>query len=403
MRRERGVRALVLVLLVLTCGGILWRLPMNLGLDLKGGVHVVLQAKPERGERVTPEVMDRALAVVERRVNGLGVSEAVVQKAGGDRIIVEIPGERDPRRAVELIGKTARLEFRDPEGNTVLTGADLVDARLSTDSFGRPAVALTFSSQGGRAFEELTRRWVGQQIPIVLDGEVLSAPVVNEPISGGKAEITGSFTIQSARELAVLLKAGALPVPLDVLEVRNVGPTLGRESIDRSVRAAVVGVALVVLYMILYYRLPGGVADLALVVYGLLVAALLAGLRATLTLPGLAGLVLSVGMAVDANVIIFERIREGLRQGKSLRAAVEAGFRRSFTTILDSNLTTLITAGILFFLGTGPVKGFAITLTLGILASMFTAIVVTRWLLQMSIDRSPERVARQFGVRREVA
>lgn len=398
MRRGSAWRVLLVLIIIGVCAFTLYRDPIALGLDLQGGVHVVLEARETPQAPVTNETMERAIAVVERRVNGLGVAEPLIQREGARRIVVELPGITDPAQAVDVIGRTAQLEIKNPQGVTVLTGADLQDARLGRDDLGRWTVDVTFTPEGARKFARLTTQYVGQPIPHVLDGELLVNPVVQEPITQGTGQISGSFTMEEARELAILLKAGSLPVPLDVVEIRNVGPTLGRESIDASLKAGIVGLVLVAVYMLAYYRLPGLVADLALVVYGLLTLALLSALHATLTLPGVAGLILSVGMAVDANVIIFERIREELRAGKRLRAGIDAGFQRSLGAILDANITTLITALILFYFGTGPVRGFAVTLGLGILVSMFTALLVTRWLLTSLVDRDPARLVRYFGV-----
>lgn len=391
-------RILVIVILVLVCGLTLYREPISLGLDLQGGVHVVLEARETPQAPVNHETMERAIAVVERRVNALGVAEPLIQREGARRIVVQLPGVTDQAQAIDVIGRTAQLEIKNPQGVTVLTGADLQDARLGRDDLGRWTVDVTFTPEGARKFARLTTQYVGQPIPHTLDGELLVNPVVQEPITQGTGQISGGFTMEEARELAILLRAGSLPVPLDVVEIRNVGPTLGRESIDASLKAGILGLVLVVVYMLTYYRLPGLVADMALVVYGLLTLALLSALHATLTLPGVAGLILSVGMAVDANVIIFERIRDELRAGKRLRAGIDAGFQRSLGAILDANITTLITALILFYFGTGPVRGFAVTLGLGILVSMFTALVVTRWLLTSLVDRDPAGLIRYFGV-----
>lgn len=398
MPRANLLRILVILLILTATGVALYYFPMQLGLDLQGGVHIVLEAQDTAAASVTDDAMERAMAIIDRRVNALGVAEPVIQREGSRRIVVELPGVTDQQQAVNVIGSTALLEIKDPFGRTVLTGADLADARLGLDQFGRPAVDVEFTPEGAARFAQLTTLYVGQQIPHLLDGELLVAPVVQEPITSGQGQITGGFTHEEARTLAILLKAGSLPVPLEVVEMRNVGPTLGQESIDQSLKAGVAGLVLVVLYMIMYYRLPGLLADVALGVYIMLVLALLAGLKATLTLPGIAGLILSVGMAVDANVIIFERIKDELRAGKRVRAAIRAGFHRAFRAILDANVTTLIAAGVLFYLGTGPVKGFAVTLSLGVLASMFTAIVVTRWLLVAAVDANPQSAARHFGV-----
>lgn len=396
-----GWRLLGILVAVAAAAVVLYTTPPRYGLDLQGGVHVVLEAQDTAQVRVNESVMEQAMAVIDRRINALGVTEPIVQREGERRIIVELPGIHDHEQAIDTIGKTAQLEFQDPFGNVVLTGSDLRSATLSQDQFGRPAVAIEFSREAAARFAELTGRYslTGDRLPIVLDGEVLVAPVPEGPITDGRAIITGGFTIEEARQLAVLLQSGALPVPLEVMEVRNVGPTLGRESIDKSLRAGIVGVALVVAFMVLYYRLPGGLADVALAIYVVLLLALLVGLKATFTLPGLAGFILSIGMAVDANVIIFERVKEELRAGKRLRPAVDGGFRRAFTAIVDSNVTTLLAAAILFYLGTGPIKGFAVTLSLGILVSMFTAIFVTRTFLHFVVDKRPDMALSYFGVR----
>ncbi|MGI6559600.1 MAG: protein translocase subunit SecD [Limnochordia bacterium] len=310
-----------------------------------------------------------------------------------------MPGVEDQEQAIGVIGKTAVLEFKDPTGETVLTGADLANAALGRDHMGRPAVDVEFTAAGAKKFADVTTKWVGHQMPILLDNKVISSPVIQTPITEGKGQITGGFTTESASELVILLRAGSLPVPLEVVEIRNVGPILGQESIDRSLRAGIIGIIGVVLFMLAYYRLPGGIANLALAIYVVLVLAELALVRATLTLPGIAGIILSIGMAVDANVIIFERIKEEVAAGKRARAAVRAGFGRALATVLDANITTLITALVLFNFGTGPIKGFAVTLSLGILTSMFTAIVVTRVFLDLAIDRDPVGFSRYLGVR----
>ncbi|WP_324717563.1 protein translocase subunit SecD [Carboxydochorda subterranea] len=390
-------RTLLILAVVAVAGVLLLTRPFRLGLDLQGGTHVVLEAEPSPGiGTVDDQTMQRALAIVERRVNGLGIAEPIVQRQGQRRIIVELPGIDNPQQAIQTIGKTALLEFKSPTGETVLTGADLATASLSRDQFGRPAVAIEFKPEGARKFADLTTRYVGQVIPILLDGQPISTPVVRTPIPDGKAQIEGDFTVEEARHLVVQLNAGALPVPLKVAEVRTVGPTLGRESIDQSLRAGIVGAALVFLYMLLYYRLPGGIADLALAAYIIILLGAMVGLQATLTLPGIAGLVLSTGMGVDGNVLVLERIREALREGKRVRAAMDEGFKGSLRTILDGNVTVLIAAAALFYFGTGPIRGFGVTLTLGIVASMFTQIVLTRLLLSIYIDRDPERAARQL-------
>lgn len=388
---------LTIILIVAAAAVTIWKVPLNYGLDIKGGSHIVLEAQPTKGVKIDAETMDKAKSVIERRVNGLGISEPVVQRQGTSRIIVELPGIKDRKEAIDLIGKTAQLEFQDPDGKTHLTGADLVDAQAQFGGqYGKPIISLEFTREGKEKFAKLTKENIGKNVPIVLDGQVLTNPVVNQAITDGKAIIEGSMSIDEAKNLAVLLKGGALPINLKPTEVRNVNPILEKESIKQSLNAALVGVGLVLLYILLFYKLTGLVADLALIVYGAIVLAAMSGLNAVLTLPGIAGLVLSVGMAVDANVIIFERIREELKAGKRLNAAISSGFDRALACILDANITTLITAAILFYFGTGPIKGFAVTLGLGILVSMFTCIVVTRWLMDAMARKFPQALGRSF-------
>ena len=402
-------------------------LHLNLGLDLRGGSHIVLQAKPTRDTpTITNDAMDGILRVIRNRIDQLGVAEPVITRQGRDRIVAELPGIENPQRAIELIGKTALLEFVDtgtqtlPQGaewkdndtvvlpdnktsikvpkKVILTGADLVDARGQFDQFGRPNVAFTFKSSAAKKFEDYTTKNIGKYLTIVLDSRVISSPVINSPIPGGRGVIEGGFTLESARDLAVLLRGGALPLPVEVVENRTVGPLLGRDSIDRSLRAGYIAIVLVGLFMALYYGFSGILADLALGVYTLLLFALLTLIGATLTLPGIAGFILSLGVAVDANVIIFEKVKEELRAGKTLRAAVGTGWSRAIVTILDSNATTLIGALVLLWLGTGPVRGFAVTLILGILTSIFTAILVTRVFVDLMLETSAAARIQALGV-----
>ena len=350
------------------------------GLDLQGGTHVVLQAQPTEEAKVDDDAINRSIQIIERRVNELGLTEPVIQRQGKDKIIVELPGVKDPEKAIAMLGKTAMLEFKDMDGNTGLTGKDLQDSKASADQSGNPVVTLKFNEDGAKKFADMTARNVGRQIAILL-----TAPRVNEPITGGNAQITGSKDAKEAEHLAILLRSGSLPVKLEVVENRTVGPTLGQDAKDASVKAFAIGLAGVFLFMLLYYRLSGLVADIVLLLYTLLLLAVMKGLNATLTLPGIAGIILSIGMAVDANVLIFERFKEEAKKGKTLRAAVSAGFSRAFTTILDSNVTTLMAAAVLFYLGTGPIKGFAVTLALGVLISMFTAVTITKFILSALI------------------
>lgn len=358
------------------------------GLDLQGGTHIVMQAEETQENPVTPEAMNQVVGIMQKRINEMGLTEPIIQREGTSRIIIELPGEKDPQKAIETIGKTAVLEFKDEEGNTALTGEDLRDAKEQMDQGKNPVVALEFSDEGGDKFARLTEANIGRHIGIYLDGELLTNPVVNEAITGGRAVITGQRTLDEAKDLAILLRSGALPVKMSVMEVRTVGPSLGQDSKDKSVTAFTIGLTLVVLFMLGIYRMAGFVADVALLVYVLILLGILYMLNATLTLPSIAGIILSIGMAVDANVLIFERFKEEIASGKVLRLAVQAGFKRAFTTIFDANMTVIITSAILFFLGSGTVKGFAFTLGLGVAVSMFTAITVSRTLLMFLIDAS---------------
>ena len=356
------------------------------GLDHQGGTHIVMQAEDTEQNKVTPEAINQVINIMQKRVNEMGLTEPIIQREGARRIIIELPGERDPKKAIETIGKTAVLEFKDEAGNVKLNGEDLKDAREQMGQNKQPVVSLQFSEEGGDKFARLTAANVGRHIGIYLDGELLTNPVVNEAITGGAAVITGQRTLEEAKDLAILLRSGALPVKVSVLEVRTVGPSLGQDSKDKSVLAFTIGLSLVVIFMLLIYRMSGFVADTALLVYVLILLGILYALNATLTLPSIAGIILSIGMAVDANVLIFERFKEEIAAGKILRIAVQSGFKRAFITIFDANMTVIITSCILFFLGSATVKGFAFSLGLGVAVSMFTAITVSRTLLMFLID-----------------
>lgn len=355
------------------------------GLDLQGGTHVVLEAVDTPEAPVDDDAVQRVVKIIEKRVNELGLTEPIIQRQGERRIIVELPGVKDPEQAIEVLGKTAMLEFQDDQGNTVMTGKDLKDAKAIIDHNQQNQVSMEFTDEGGKKFADLTAKNIGRTIAILLDKEVLTSPRVNEAITGGKAVITGSRTIEEAQRLAILLRSGSLPVKVDIIETRTVGPTLGQDSKDKSEFAFTIGIAAILIFMILFYRLSGFIANITLMAYVLLLLGALKMLDATLTLPGIAGIILSVGMAVDANVLIFERFKEEHRAGKTLMAAMDSGFSRAFATILDSNITTLLAALVLFFMGTGSIKGFAVTLGLGIILSMFTAITCTQYLLKMLI------------------
>ncbi len=358
------------------------------GLDLQGGTHIVMQAEDTEQNKVTIEAVNQVINIMQKRINEMGLTEPIIQREGGNRIIIELPGEKDPQKAIETIGKTAVLEFKNEEGVVCLTGEDLKDAREQMGQGQSPVVALQFTDAGGDKFAQLTSANIGRHIGIYLDGELLTNPVVNDAITGGSAVITGQRTLEEAKDLAILLRSGALPVKVTVMEVRTVGPSLGQDSKDKSVTAFTIGLSLVVLFMLGMYRMAGFLADVALLVYVLILLGILSALQATLTLPSIAGVILSIGMAVDANILIFERFKEEIASGKILRLAIQAGFKRAFTTIFDANMTVIITSAILFFLGSGTVKGFAFTLGLGVAVSMFTAITVSRTLLMLLIDAS---------------
>lgn len=435
--------------------------PFKLGLDLKGGVRVVLRAQteklsPEKQREWKPENMASVVDIVERRVNRLGVTESVVARQGLDRILVELPGIVDEKEALRLIQTTAQLEFwylpsvqneRNPmaryriesrteggreittvydtvqqkevdvveflqdqkqraaemgEQNPVVTGAELKPVcKIVHDQMGRPQVSFEFNAEGARRFGDFTRKHVGEILAIVLDNRIISAPRINEPILGGKGVIEGNFSAVEAADLATLLNSGALPVPLEIIQIAKVGATLGKESVRQSLWAGVVGLGLVLLFMVGYYLLPGVLASVALGLYTLYSLAAYKALGVVFTVPGIAGFILSIGMAVDANILIFERMKEELRSGKTLKAAIDDGFKRAFTAIFDSNVCTIITSIILFSLGTGAVKGFALMLMIGVAISMFTAITVTRTMLWTLVSMGIGNDPRLFGLGRQ--
>ncbi|ADI01532.1 protein translocase subunit SecD [Syntrophothermus lipocalidus] len=366
---------------------------LNLGLDLRGGVHVVMEAKERPGQKITDDTLKKTVGVLRNRVDRLGVKEPVIQTQGDRRVIIELAGVKDPNEAIRVIGKTAELQFIDENGKVWVTGRNLKDAKAGIDQEGQPKVDLTFDKEGAELFRKATKENLGKRIAIVLDKEIISQPVVRNEIPSGQAEISGGFeSAKDAENLAVLLRSGALPVTLEMAQKWTVGPTLGSDSLAKSIKAGIIGLLAILIFMIGYYRLPGFLADISLVVYSMLVLGVMALGKFTLTLPGIAGFLLSIGMAVDANIIIYERLKDELRAGKTLLAAVDAGFKRAFWTIFDSNLTTLIAAVILMYFGIGPIKGFAVTLAIGIVTSMFTAVVFTRWLLKWAAEsfRNPK-------------
>ncbi|OUN45265.1 protein translocase subunit SecD [Anaerotignum lactatifermentans] len=350
------------------------------GLDLSGGVYIVYEADKED---VTAEEMQAAVSLIQGRMDWNGWTEAEVAQEGTNRIRVDIPGVENAEEAIREIGQTAQLSFVDETGKVLLTGDMVADATKQVGAIkqggnAEPYVALKFNDEGKQLFAEATAANIGKPIYIVMDGEVISAPMVQSAITTGEASITGSFTGESAEELASLIRAGSLPFNLNVIQMKNVGARLGADALATGVKAGAIGLALVLIFMLVVYKVLGFAADLALIIYVGLELILLNAFNITLTLPGIAGIILSVGMAVDANVVIFERLKEELVEGKTLRVAVKNGFSRALPAILDGNVTTLIAAVVLFFLGSGTVKGFATTLSMGIIISMFTALVVTR-------------------------
>ncbi|RLE07143.1 protein translocase subunit SecD, partial [Candidatus Aerophobetes bacterium] len=399
---------------------------INLGLDLKGGMHVVLEADTSKlppGETVE-EAVNVALEIIRNRVDQFGVKEPTIARQGSNRIVVDLPGIEEPQRAVELIGKTALLEFKlmDEKGDinkalkgevppgdeilydskgepyllkkeVLLSGRTIKDARVEIGQWGQPYVALDLNAEGADKFAQITGRHIGERLAIILDNVVKSAPVIRTRIPNGKAIIEGIPTLEEANELRIVLKSGALPVPFNIIQNTVVGPSLGRDSIRNGFWAGIIGLSAVIIFMAVYYKKSGLIANLALLLNLLFLLGALAALKATLTLPGIAGIILTIGMSVDANVIIFERIKEELAGERAPRSAVDTGYKNALRTILDANITTLITALILFEFGTGPIKGFATTLSIGILASLFTAIVVTRVIFNLILIRPVRKLS----------
>ena len=459
MQKQRSLIILI-ILLVIAAVTILIQIPLELGLDLRGGAQLTIQVQPTKEiTEIKSEDLKGVQRVIENRINGLGVSEAIIQTVGNDKILVQLPGVTDPQQAERVLGGTAQLEFREQKQGTEaefaaqfqiqrqleaelivarasnnqeeaaklipeiqqslaeanaaiaeffqpigLTGKNLKDARPQPTQSGTSwEVLIRFDREGGEQFAQLTKNLAGtgRSIGIFLDNNLISAPSVgpefaNTGITGGSAVITGNFTVESASDLAVQIRGGSLPFPVEVVENRTVGATLGQDSIKRSIYAGLAGLVLVLVFVSVYYRLPGLIADVALAIYTVLTLACYALVGVTLTLPGIAGFILSIGMAVDANVLIFERTREELRGGKTLYRSVESGFYRAFSSILDSNVTTLIACAALFWLGSGLVKGFALTLAIGVLVSLFTAVTCSRTLLLLivlglpSVRQKPE-------------
>ena len=406
-------------------------LDFRLGLDLQGGLQVLMVADVPSDQALLPETMRAAAQVVEGRVNALGLSEPVVQVQGARRLIVELPGIADPEQAIDTIRDTALLEFAEPPAgagiaelepglvisttyglgadaaalpgmyNTILVGDALDTAFASIDDrTGQPMVVIRFKPADAQRFHEYTRANIGRPLCMVLDKTILSCPTIRDAISGGEATISGGFTIESAQQLAIQLRYGALPIPLRIESYRAIGPSLGAISVEKSIRAGLIGLLVVFLFMLIYYRLNGVAADLALALYVLLNMLAFKLLPVTMTLPGIAGFLLSAGMAVDANILVFERMKEELRHGRSLERGAEVGFARAWTSVRDSHLATLLTCAILWFFGSAfaasLVKGFALTLALGTLINLFTAVFVTRTFVRTALGLLGEERMRRY-------
>ncbi|HOW87390.1 MAG TPA: protein translocase subunit SecD [Candidatus Omnitrophota bacterium] len=407
---------------------------INLGLDLQGGVQLLLQVEMDKvPEEARKDVTARVAEIIRNRIDEFGVKEPEITTQGKDQVVVKLPGVTDRERAKEIAGKAAHLEFKIVSEDTeliqkaeegtippgfeykkvkgspneemvllallpVLTGEHLTTASVGFDQYGQAIVQLTLDKEGGKIFDKVTFQNIGKRLAIVLDGQVYSAPVIRDRIPNGKAQISGNFKAAEASDLALVLRAGALPAPVTVVEERTVGPSLGKDSIDSGIRASIFGLLFVIVFMPVYYLLCGWIANLGLLVYVILVVGSMATMGSTLTLPGIAGFILSIGMAVDANVLIFERMREEMATGKTARAVVSAGFHRALSAIIDSNITTLITAALLFIFGTGPIQGFAVTLSIGLVASLFSAIFVTRVVFDHVVKKNPNKVFKMLEI-----
>lgn len=439
----RTYRWLVIILIVVTVAiwidlpnnpgihiaGINRDIETRLGLDLVGGVQALLEADLPEGTEVEAEKMQTATRIVENRVNGLGVTEALVQQAGDQRIVVELPGVEDPTVAISTIQETGLLEFvsmgftpqapgtevvtdiatsEEPvEGQqvweTIMTGDKIENVQVSRDPSGNYVIQFRLDSEGAQIFSEYTTNHVGESLGIVLDKTVVSAPVVNEPINEGEGVISGGFTLESANNLAVQLRYGSLPIPLKVVETRTIGPSLGQDSLDKSLIALLIGFIVVIFFMAIYYRLPGILADISIIIYALVTYSIFRYIPVTLTLPGIAGFMLSTGSALDANILIFERLKEELRAGRKLNQAVDIAWKRAWPSIRDSNIATLITCAILFWFGSAfgatIVKGFSLTLAIGVVISLFTALVVTRTFFNLVLGFVRDKnYSRWFGI-----
>lgn len=368
------------------------------GLDLQGGVSVLMEIQDEN---VSSEDLEKTRQLIDLRVNKLGVAETTVTIEGDRRIRVEIPGQYDSKDLVDSLGKTGNLTFKDSNGDEVLTGKEVTEASVVFDnSTGSPVVSLKLNDEGKQKFADATSANLGKQITIYMDDEVISSPTVQSVITNGEAIITGNSSVEEAKNLAGLINAGALPVTVKAASISNVGAQLGAEALPSSIKAGAIGIAIIFLFMIIYYGIPGIIAAMALTLYTVLTLIVFTEAGTTLTLPGIAGFLLTIGMAVDANVLIFERIREEMSKGISVKTAVETGFHNALSSIIDSNVTTIIAALTLYFIGSGPVKGFAVTLMIGIAVSMFTAIVVTKTLMKLAVNMGMLSKPGHFRVKR---
>ena len=399
--RVRAILSLIVILVVVAVVGCValfgigkgtsihylkpWGEAISLGLDLRGGVYTVYQAKESTVDDFEAK-MDSTVSILTSRLTRQGFTEATVTRQGNDRIRVEIPNVSDPNEILRIIGTPAQLNFIDEDGNVLMEGSMVKNAARSQDENGQPCIAFELNDEGAKIFAEATAANLGKTISITLDGETISTARVNSVIAGGKGEITGNFTAESAENLATLILSGALPLELEQLEVSAISATLGVEALDKALLAGIIGVVLVMLFMLVRYRLCGVVADIALTIYIMIVVLLLALTGAQLTLPGVAGIILGIGMAVDANVVIFERIREEVKVGRPLTSAIRKGFSNALSAIIDANVTTIIAALVLYMFGTGTIRGFALTLGISVATSMFTAVFVTHKLLDIFAD-----------------
>ena len=399
-------------IVILTIGSIfiIKGMPTRLGLDLRGGSRIVLEAQTtETISKITQDMMDALKATLDRRINPQGISEITIQQIEDKRLLIEIPKDSDLKEVRRKLSEMAELEFKKPvlndAGNVIdwepsgLTGKDLNKAEVGTDSAGKWLIKLSFNAQGAKKFAQLTKEFKGSQIAIFFNGEEMSAPVVQQEIVGGEAQITGDFTHEKAKADVDLLNAGALPVPAKILEENAVSPTLGVDSLNKSYVAGAIGLGLLMIFMLIWYRVPGLIADIALVIYSIITFAVFKVTGVTLTLAGIAGFILSIGMAVDANILIFERTKEELKSGRTLFTAINAGFDRAFTSIFDSNMSTIITCAILYFLGSNIVKGFAVTLAIGVIVSMFSAITVTKNFMHLMFGTGQLKHPELFGLK----